>query len=778
MNENPATAPDRVSVEQEARAALTAIVDKIKLERERLNNALTAISDNAAVQQHLCPEDGTRTVCSVCCALQAVAECNALISHFEDAATGRLALGSTLTFAPAEAEIVCSRSRGLRGEIEVALIFREHLGFDGWRHGAVSSQSWREGRCLLNGHANLPIKEVVLSASTSAPSKQEIDIAWFPQFKETLESSHLAGAPPIFCEVKEGAFFTAHVVDIDGDKTLDDRFESLLTQLERYKKAAQHWFDEQQRHAYIVASTQAVSGILACASNRDTATSPSLSKFGSVNLAPCPPGYLTVHRKYCSDTTKLAANCYLRQLLRLVAEGTPSPAEGCSLYKPIVVAALLGGYSQQVKEELNSRGILCFSGMDDFATNVLPLLQQWHGQFTATFDKSHSCVPVAEYTTLSAWMPLVIHSDVLNLDQSGLCLLISDILCNERPHDSSNVASNSAGCESSAGDKSDDGEEFMVKTAINWHDASSMGARRDLMTVGQVQDTCNWFRSFFLTGSFCLVVVDDVARRFEAYLWNMGSTTERQRWERVVHRDTYQGILSHWQRFRRSHIYIAADDTTRSHDCARLSTAIWDSSLSPDKNISSFHKYESAGHVQFLDFGFDARILNCTAQHWAMARMGAMLLPDINLAHTYMPAVEGEVWHRVRLICKICGCIAEYKSTHGGRKVAVGPGAIFSKSRVRVIMAEVFKVEGRQQIVTKSRHRFIYHDSASGETANWLHKDTGAPPREIEDPDSICKQCQALQRQNASHVARHKRSQQKWCVLCLLCIATCLEMLV
>ncbi len=338
----------------------------------------------AAQAAATCASESGRLHCTVCNATQALADCTRLIAHYEavllayDSSSGSsssagvsssgndaqppppgagaaastaaaaeaklaaLSLGTTLTFAAADAGVVSARCRGIVAEIEVALVFREHCGnFDGWHHGrgGIRRPRWHRGECLMNGYAPLPTA-VVMAGSPNAPTRQEIDLAWFPptpavpassppppsslaatatataaaaspssstsstattttnatppapsrndagapcpsstgqqqQQQPRAESNlhspssrssssslppssssssssslplppppppppppSLSLAPPVFCEVKEGSFPTAYIVDSDGARSFDGRFESLLVQLERCVCAA------------------------------------------------------------------------------------------------------------------------------------------------------------------------------------------------------------------------------------------------------------------------------------------------------------------------------------------------------------------------------------------------------------------------------------------------------------------------------------------------------------------------------------------------------------
>ena len=143
----------------------------------------------------------------------------------------------------------------------------------------------------------------------------------------------------------------------------------------------------------------------------------------------------------------------------------------------------------------------------------------------------------------------------------------------------------------------------------------------------------------------------------------------------------------------------------------------------------------------------------------------------------YMPSVRGEVWHTVKLECERCGCTGQYKSTAGGRKVGVEPGAAFSKSRVRIAMAAAYHVPkiageahsnehskgalGSTSAVVRlpgsSRHRFRYSPQ---EMANGL-KDL-KDPQVVTDSHSICKECHRKQQRDASERARETRVHTKW----------------
>eukprot|EP00750_Incisomonas_marina_P007756 INCI15041.4.p1 GENE.INCI15041.4~~INCI15041.4.p1 ORF type:complete len:986 (+),score=164.43 INCI15041.4:660-3617(+) len=961
--------PNRQSIEDDARRALAAVVEKIRAEGVRLQKAIDLISSESIQTQtspptedscspgvdvdsksgswishhsddmeismssnavtadayRLCEPEAVRAACTVCTAIGALADCNALVAHYESelqaASVGSRSellspaqdpnlaalssessggIGTTLTFASAEAGVMSARCRGIVAEIEVALMFRKHCGnFDGWRHGLVSKWDWRVGRCSMNGHSGLPMEAVVAAGPGGGPTRQEIDIVWFPPVVDVAGKSMQRGAaasldaaPPIFCEVKEGQFLTAYIVDIDGVRSLDERFESLLVQLKRYKQAAQYWYDDQQLRAYIAASAKAVThiveaGVAATESSRistsafSASTSPvmpppddkdiTLPGFGTVTQTPCPKSYCAVHHKRCATTEKTCGCCYFRRRLdttRRLAEcgamgdfvlGSTKSSQGATLYRPVVAVALLGGYSEEVRAALYERGVLCFSDGDDFASNIVPRLRDWHSAATNSNVQTESAAVVpnevadagpgsissATFTVQSPWMPRELRTDIVNLDQTGLCLFVSDMFqpsCGSTGGvDTSNLAvgqsvaqalisssanSNQPRCKGprSSSKASALGKGFMVKTAINWYDSSIMGPRVDLTSVDEVRRVCSWFRSCLLLCEVdksdarsndrqhfsdppdnlppdpgkqalrgrTMVVFEDAAAKFEVYLASMGSEAEKRRWQKLAKRCSFSDLLriqdsrilqsevaadAPSQLSFPTNIFVVTDLPADPGDATKLSAALWSRNRSPEINAQIFKKYEDGGLISFLDFGFAARLVNCSSQNWAMAHMGAMLVPDINLAHTYMPSVRGEVWHTVKLECERCGCTGQYKSTAGGRKVGVEPGAAFSKSRVRIAMAAAYHVPkiageahsnehskgalGSTSAVVRlpgsSRHRFRYSPQ---EMANGL-KDL-KDPQVVTDSHSICKECHRKQQRDASERARETRVHTKW----------------
>ena len=470
-----------------------------------------------------------------------------------------------------------------------------------------------------------------------------------------------------------------------------------------------------------------------------------------------------------TTTTTTTATTTMATATTTTATATTIGPSG-SLLRPLVVVALLGGYSKEVEGVLSERGILCFQSNADFQTKILPLLKV---RESGRLRNRAETVSMLRFPTNNPFlvqsppMPCQMRNDLLNLDQTGLCLLLSDVLCNpEHTFADPNFS------------------EYMVKTAMNWYDASIMPPKVDLMTMKEVCNTCNWFRWLILRGKHILLVLESVATKFEQYLAKLGSPSEQQRFHAVTQSvDSVEQAVTIAQ-FSSPDlpqtIFIVPSEVLsrdQSQYDVRLSSAVWDVTQSTQKNLSTFAKYDKSGMLNFLDFGFSNRLINCTSQNWAMLHMGAFLLPDINLAHSYNVAVDGEVWHTVHLVCKLCGCTGVYKATNGGRKIGMEASAAFSKSRARVIMAHHHGLErmpyatagtagtvGQAKNLTdpityKSRHRFVYEDRDDF---------PGTPrdnePHEYWDRNSICKACQNLEKERNSTVARQSRLRQRWYV--------------